>query len=422
MNHDKKKKKKKNDNGEEQQFEFCEVCKLNHNQGRRHIYFPAHKSSLSALLTRLQSKLSTVKSFLKTPMLLPAEHAQQNRLWCVFCNCDVIELDTPFACGKAIEHLASGEHYKRVKGFLWKHGGGTHRADSFRVVEGDFKKWEKKCKSMNTEAAKAEAVGASNNIHNELNADYLNSFHENNMNSLDFNITNGVVVPLQSYTNEKVQVSCSVPYSASEAGSTLYDMRGRMQMVDAQCLKNSTGFMDNHHSSSSHVGYLSNGSQVQPGVKVVHGESRSLNSMNLQKVSYSSKEAIGGNVHTGATPPWFNSAEENEIMQKPELSNFVNSKAEKSSKLNPKRVGAAWAERRKFELELERRGEVITKDYDADWLPNFGGVWQSGTRRKSRKEFQVENKKSLEFDSQSESSVPLQPYISKRMRRDNSER
>lgn len=99
--------------------------------------------------------------------------------------------------------------------------------------------------SMKTEAAKAESVGPvvgpSNNIHNKLHADYVNSFHENNVNSLNINITNGVV-PLQSYTNEKVQVSCSVLSYVSEADSTLNCIPGGKQVVNVQCLKNSTGF------------------------------------------------------------------------------------------------------------------------------------------------------------------------------------
>lgn len=37
----------------------------------------------------------------------------------------------------AVEHLASEEHWKRVKGFMWKYGGGMDRVDSFRITEVD---------------------------------------------------------------------------------------------------------------------------------------------------------------------------------------------------------------------------------------------------------------------------------------------
>lgn len=119
-----------------------------------------------------------------------------------------------------------------------------------------------------------------------------------------------------------------------------------------------------------------------------------------------------GNVHTGAPPPWFDTTKGDQLdpAQKPELP----SKARKS-KLNPKRVGAAWADRRRLELEMERRGELVNNNFDVNWLPNFGRVWQSGTRKESRKEFRMENKATVEADSQSETLMPLQPYVSKRM-------
>ncbi|KAL3623892.1 hypothetical protein CASFOL_032708 [Castilleja foliolosa] len=96
-------------------------------------------------------------------MLILPEHAHQNLLWCIFCNCDILELDSPFAwsvlSGKAIQHLASVDHWKRVKGFMWKYGGGMDRVDSFRISEVDYAKWEKKCKTLKNEASKAEPIG-----------------------------------------------------------------------------------------------------------------------------------------------------------------------------------------------------------------------------------------------------------------------
>lgn len=40
----------------------------------------------------------------------------------------------------AINHLASAEHLKSLKDFLWRYGGGMDRIDSFRVVESDLAK------------------------------------------------------------------------------------------------------------------------------------------------------------------------------------------------------------------------------------------------------------------------------------------
>lgn len=138
---------------------------------------------------------------------------------------------------------------------------------------------------------------------------------------------------------------------------------------------------------------------------------------NLTQISSSAREDSGGNVHSGAPPPWFTASNMNvlDIKIKPGVDKLVSSNnvPVKSSKLNPKRVGAAWAERRK--IELERRGELVHKQFDADWLPDFGRVWQSGTRKKSRKEFQVENQVSSKVENQCEKPIQLQPYVSKRM-------
>lgn len=40
----------------------------------------------------------------------------------------------------AIRHLAGADHMKKVKGFLWKYGGGMDKVDTFRITEADFAK------------------------------------------------------------------------------------------------------------------------------------------------------------------------------------------------------------------------------------------------------------------------------------------
>uniref|UniRef100_A0A5B7B347 Putative TITAN-like protein n=1 Tax=Davidia involucrata TaxID=16924 RepID=A0A5B7B347_DAVIN len=152
-NNDTKKKKKKD------QFEFCKVCKLNHDQGRHHNYFPNHTKSLSSFISRFQSKLSDLRFFLNNPSLLRPDHASRNRLWCVFCDSDIGEVGSSFACGNAINHLASVDHLKNLKDFLWKYGSGKDCVDSFRISEADLAKWEKKCKSLKSEAASEGSRG-----------------------------------------------------------------------------------------------------------------------------------------------------------------------------------------------------------------------------------------------------------------------
>ncbi|KAF8010535.1 hypothetical protein BT93_J1233 [Corymbia citriodora subsp. variegata] len=134
-------------------FEFCKVCKLNHDQGQRHKYFPNHKRSLSEYLNRFRSKLADVRFFLENPSPLRPEHVSRNRFWCVFCDIDVVELDSSFACGNAINHLAGADHLKNLKHFIWKYGGAMDRLDNFRILDDDVAKWEKKCETLKEEAA-----------------------------------------------------------------------------------------------------------------------------------------------------------------------------------------------------------------------------------------------------------------------------
>ena len=95
-----------------------------------------------------------------------------------------------------------------------------------------------------------------------------------------------------------------------------------------------------------------------------------------------SQQETKGNVHSGAPPPWLDATEGNllNVGPKSDLGASSLNKSGKSQKLNPKRVGADWAEKRKREMEMEKRGEISPNKFDVNWLPNFGRVWQSGSR------------------------------------------
>ncbi|CAI9267309.1 unnamed protein product [Lactuca saligna] len=366
--------------GKSNNFEFCKVCKLNHNLGRRHNYLPNHVKSLSSFLSRFQSKLSDVRFFLKNPNLLRPELASRKRFWCVFCDSDVAENDSSFACENAISHLASADHLKNLKSFMWKHGGGMDRIDGFRISEADIAKYEKKCISMKNKGASEQShgpmIGPSNDIHNELKFDYVS--HSD---------MSGV------YDDKLLLLGSNAKHSSNLKGNA-----GKSCLTDGN-LHNKPVYAQNREAN---------------------GDDSSAGLQKLTRISSSVHETDTGNVHSGAPPPWLNTT--NGIHVDPGMETDPVIKPVKS-KLNPKRVGAAWAEKRKIEMEMERNGELPANRFDASWLPNFGRVWQSGSRKDSRKEFQVEKKKPLkdEKNHSDDSSLQLQPYISKRMRREANE-
>ncbi|TMW90177.1 hypothetical protein EJD97_016108 [Solanum chilense] len=407
----------------DKQFEFCVVCKLNHNQGRRHNFLPNHKKALAAVLSRFQSKLSDIRFFLKNPIPLRPEHASLNRLWCIFCDCDILELDSFYASDNAIRHLSGADHMKKVKGFLWKYGGGMDKVDTLRITETDFSKWEKKCNLSKRGAldggSRAMSIGPSNDIQNKTNSDYLNCFEKDNVHALNVDVSNSVV-PLQNYTDERSQIFENKMHGVTN-GPNMRSTSMGVQLGEDACsssgLSNAQKILG-FHAAASHE-CLNGGSGTSDG-RMSKGMKSSLGSPSITQISLTFQEDSLGNVHSGAPPPWFNAVEKSQLdfVSNPGRSDPFPPNQKKKSKLNPNRVGAAWAERRRVELELESKGELVTNTFDVNWLPNFGRVWQSGTRKESRKEFQLENHKSSEVESQSQSRVQLQPYVSKRKRKD----
>ncbi|KAI4341340.1 hypothetical protein MLD38_026074 [Melastoma candidum] len=406
-------------------FDFCAVCRLNHDQGSRHKYFPNHKKALRDYLSRFASKLADVRFFLKNPTVLRPEHAPRNRFWCVFCDSDIQEEDSPFACYNAITHLAGAEHLKNMKHFMWKHGGSMDRMDEFRILDADFTKWKKNCAFLEkdlpaySEGTRGRACKPLNNIQIKQGHDFVDDFVNNVNSPLNLNYSNSVM-PLQCTTNE---------HEISDAKSTgaandcqLYNNGPAVMSVGNRLPHSLRGT-----ASSSYP--LPKGFQTKNGVASRLANNGSLTNVdgngglqaleNLTQISPSCGH-INGNVHSGGPPPWLDASECSQMDSYANTSSSIavplSSSCKKSKKLNPKRVGAAWAEKRKMELEMERRGEAVKSIEDTNWLPNFGRVWQSGSRKESRKEFEKEKRKFSDVEIQPVTPVDIQPYVCKRMR------
>ncbi|WOK94488.1 TITAN-like protein [Canna indica] len=408
------------------EFEFCEVCRRNHDQGRRHKYLPAHARALATLLAGFHRKLSNLRFFLRNPSPLRPEHAALNCLWCVFCSCDLREDGSTFAFCNAINHLASSEHLRNLNDFLRKHGGGMNRVDSFRVSEVDFLKWEKGCETLNDAAFSycdrsiGPSPGSSKDIQHTLTSSYMENFEENSINSLIPKISHSVL-PLQSLTNENYKEHYPEISGFPIGGSIRCAATSSSMGMEGHVGLNGTGVFGSvsrqlsDRQSTSHVS----------NVKSLIGWFPSNATDPRIGSSGDSNQVCQANVHTGAPPPWLEIEEKdmNVTNKAPYMNGLSVSSCniKKSRKLNPKRVGAAWAEKRRAELDLEKRGEIVPKICDANWLPNFGRVWQAGTRKESRKEFEMEKRKFSDTESHTQFSSMIQPYISKRMRIGSSE-
>ncbi|KAL9243393.1 hypothetical protein vseg_017286 [Gypsophila vaccaria] len=428
-----KKEEKKKGEEEDEVYEYCKVCRINQKQGRKHKYMPRHNNTLSSLLTRFLHKLSLLQHSLSHPTFFLPQHvsssSSSSSFWCIFCDFDVDDTASSFARGNVIEHLASQDHLKNVKHFLWKYSGGSHKVDSFRVTEAEFAKWEKKCEVLKHKATSPSGIhhgslcGELNDI--RPNNAMLNNFDKNNIHFVEPNLSNNVL-PLQYNTNENYQVCRSDISEAGKVGPSYTDYGLQMPQASEHGLNTwSSTYIDNgsaHPFPSCPPKFLADGLAY----KAVHENQNATNTTEPYCNGYQSLTRITsgkagddkGNVYSGATPPWLEGTDPTIInigQSTTTRSNGAQKNSRKTSKLNPNRVGAAWAEKRRKEMEMEKRGEIVANTSAPDWLPNFGSVWQSGSRKESMKHFKKETVSVPKADSQIEAEIGVKPYISKRM-------
>jgi hypothetical protein len=104
-----------------------------------------------------------------------------------------------------------------------------------------------------------------------------------------------------------------------------------------------------------------------------------------------------GNIHSGAVPPWMVSSEEeyrkyNERLI-PELTYPSNPPVQSQERTPERKVQDIFTK--------------LNPEYGPDWLPNFGGVWQEGSRATTRKEFQLIQRKKPDTRVKAQHVKPL---------------
>ncbi|CAO2826979.1 unnamed protein product [Amaranthus hypochondriacus] len=415
---------KKKANMETSEYELCKLCRINHNQGRRHNFFPRHRNSLSSFLSRFHQKLSSIRSSLKNPSSRLPSQPSTDRLWCVFCDFDIDESESSFLRGNAITHLASKDHLKNLKHFLWKYGGGMDKLDSFRITESELAKWEKKCEALMAIPSSSEThCGSSYRQSNDIQTNYevMNSFKQNDIHLLESSISKDVM-PLLYSTNENCQVYYPDIAQAGKVGPVFPDVASHSPSAPYSILESRSVTCQSRQQPST----LSASTFLADGL-VKTGACQSIpirdhiakGYQSLTKISSGGLVDIKQNVHSEVVPPWLEGIGPCNGQWSGSRVIGAQNNNNKTSKLNPKRVGAAWAEKRRLEMEMEKKGEVIVNGVNDNWLPNFGRVWQSGSRKESMKEFKKEKLNVAVTESQAEPEpkpeINLHPYISKRM-------
>ncbi|KAI9144164.1 coiled-coil domain-containing protein 84 protein [Paraphysoderma sedebokerense] len=319
-------------------FIFCDLCKRNFSGGNRHYYSKLHKEKLHKILSRQIEKYSKLKQFLN-PVTELEDASKQPSFWCVFCDHDVrltaqdfLE-DVQIACKHVYAHLASEKHRFKVEEYLEKHYGDISDVEKYTLDYNSYQKFKRLAKAKVEEVVKNRRAAQA-----EAETLFAMKQQQNYVSQTDpFQIPPPVSRPSKSH------------FAPSHAPTT---SKNRITTKEIQSVVSTSNSSTNP--------------KLDEAAKV----------LNLTRIQVPSLKPGQGNVHDSATvPPWLlndsDSDDQKEIGPSEELFRKAQ-KIEQKKKLNPKRLGA----------NLDRQTQVN----DA-WVPNFGRVWNAGSRSSTRIEF-----------------------------------
>lgn len=323
---------------------YCAICRQTTFTGKGHIFGKNHQSRLRVVLLKFLEKVKEARRTLKKPQVEKFDCTQHKQtFWCYCCGLEiernVTDGNMTVMYGGLIEHMATAEHRKNTHKFWWDNKADPKFRDKVIITEEETEKFkaevEKALESFvekEDEFIKQEADSI--RAQEKLRQEVLQSLLEHDAEPELFNGPNGTDM------------------SAEDAISSQFTCQGSGQQARSV-------FDD----------YVVETQRSTPG-------------QGLTFIGYQDS-ANSGNVHTGAVPPWLQddplegtsgTAAHPEIG--PSLQDFLKQKEqEKLRKLPPNRVGANFDH---------------SSHTDANWLPSFGRVWNSGRRWQSRHQFRQE--------------------------------
>ncbi|XP_034398391.1 coiled-coil domain-containing protein 84 [Cyclopterus lumpus] len=322
---------------------YCSICRQTTFTGKGHIFGKNHQSRLRVVLLKFLEKVKEARRTLKKPQVEKFDCTQHKKtFWCYCCGRDVernvTDENMTVLYGGLLEHMATPEHRKNAHKFWWENKADPKFRDKVIITEEETERFKAEVeKALESFVEKedefikqqADDIRAQEKHRQEV----LQSLLERDAEPELFNGSNGTDM------------------SAEEAVSSSFTPRG-----------------SDHQAGSSFVESMVEAPRAATG----HG---------LTFIGY--QHSNRGNVHTGAVPPWLQedprggtsaAAAPPEIG--PSVQEFLKQKEkEKLKKLPPNRVGANFDH---------------SSHTDANWLPSFGRVWNSGRRWQSRHQFRQE--------------------------------
>ncbi|KAM7017617.1 centrosomal AT-AC splicing factor [Tautogolabrus adspersus] len=323
---------------------YCAICRQTTFNGKGHIFGKNHQSRLRVVLLKFLEKVKEARRTLKKPQVEKFDCTQhKQKFWCYCCDLEVernvTDGNMTVLYGGLLEHMATQEHKKNTHKFWWENKADPKYRDKFIIAEDE------------TERFKTEVANA------------LESFVENE----------------DEFIKQQADHIRTQEKHRQDVLQSLLE-----RDAEPEFFNGSNGAdMSAEDAVSSH--FTSQGSNKQAGsgyIKSMVEVPRAAAGLGLTFIGYQDS-SNSGNVYTGAVPPWLQdnplegtsgAAAHSEIG--PSLQGFLKQKEqEKLKKLPPNRVGANFDH---------------SSQTDANWLPSFGRVWNSGRRWQSRHQFRQE--------------------------------
>ncbi|XP_075889500.1 centrosomal AT-AC splicing factor isoform X2 [Nelusetta ayraudi] len=363
---------------------YCAICKQTTFEGKKHIFGKTHQSRIRVVLLKFIEKVKEARRTLKKPQVEKFDgclHSQN--FWCYCCDLEVernvTDGDMTVLFGGLIEHLASPEHRKKTHKFWWDNKAEPKFRDKVIIKEEDSERFKAEVK---------KALGSFVEKEDEFikqEAATIRAQEKHRQEVLEFLLE--VCFPRMQWQYPSLCVTQS-PTCSTESMAQTHLQKTPLGNAIKTC-----------HISVLSISlsidlslFLRNSSQFtlqgleQPSAGAFNHSALETQwaaaGQGLTFIGYQDS-TNSGNVHTGAVPPWLqddplegSSGAAAHPQIGPSLQDFLKQKEqEKLKKLPPNRVGANFDH---------------SSHTDANWLPSFGRVWNSGRRWQSRHQFRQE--------------------------------
>ncbi|KAK9720414.1 Coiled-coil domain-containing protein 84 [Basidiobolus ranarum] len=396
-------------------YGYCEVCKRNHNDGKRHLYSKAHQEKLDTLIGKQIEKYKKFKIFLKeaTPII---DETKQPELWCIFCEREIFPSNLEeeseefhLVCSHIFEHMADREHQECLNKYFNKFKVKHQYKEEFKLsldkLKNFYQRGEKKIQELKVkldlEKKRREIAEKTHEIQARMaQIPIAPQFEQPIVHETVASPLGVLQNPTGWHHNHRVWGGGIVKYKQAhqwipwpidlddEGRDTTVAYMGNWALhskgkVNSDADENDgTKFDDEYVYKLS--GYDSSEEPEDDDVKDNPRLAPRVQAPLLTAIQVPPLKTGESNVYTeGSVPPWLRADDEPEGSSKstigPSMDIFLKAKElERKAKLNPERIGAGFDR---------------TKKTGKYWVPNFGRVWNSGTRNDTRKEFLRETRK-----------------------------